>query len=247
MPRDIADSKVNHQTRPTPTRRRAAAPHPPQLSDQAAAGADAPRPGHGAAPAPDQAGAAAAAAAAPLQREGSYAGALEEAVLHNANDFLKWHSQLEAACASEAELKYQNYAALLRGHLAACDAIRGKVTAPRRCFSAPMSDSITGGLRSAAGPAGTMCLRVCVCVCARARVCLCMCVCVCVCVFPSGPQRKATRDVRAPPSNVGAGRPALLAARSAARRPRRFPPRPRPGARSAPPAAPAGRRGQRSG
>ncbi len=35
----------------------------------------------------------------------SYSGTLEDAVLHNGNQFHKWHTELEAACASETEEK----------------------------------------------------------------------------------------------------------------------------------------------
>jgi hypothetical protein len=46
-----------------------------------------------------QGGSAAAAA------KDSYSGTLEDAVLHNGNQFHKWHTELEAACASETEEK----------------------------------------------------------------------------------------------------------------------------------------------
>lgn len=48
-------------------------------------------------------------------------------MLQNANQFHKWHAELEAARASETEEKYQRYAALLNGHLASCDGIQLKV------------------------------------------------------------------------------------------------------------------------
>jgi hypothetical protein len=35
----------------------------------------------------------------------SYSGTLEDAVLQNSNQFHKWHTELEAACASETEEK----------------------------------------------------------------------------------------------------------------------------------------------
>lgn len=54
-------------------------------------------------------------------------GSLEDAVLHNANQFHKWHTELEAACASETEEKYKQYAQLLQGHLASCDRLQDQV------------------------------------------------------------------------------------------------------------------------
>ncbi|WIA18992.1 hypothetical protein OEZ85_003659 [Tetradesmus obliquus] len=57
----------------------------------------------------------------------SYTGSLEDAVLHNANQFHKWHTELEAACASETEQKYKRYAGLLGGYLALCDGLQDKV------------------------------------------------------------------------------------------------------------------------
>jgi hypothetical protein len=57
----------------------------------------------------------------------SYTGSLEDAVLHNANQFHKWHTELEAACASETEEKYKRYAGLLGGYLASCDGLQDKV------------------------------------------------------------------------------------------------------------------------
>jgi hypothetical protein len=57
----------------------------------------------------------------------SYVGSLEDAVLHNAHQFHKWHTELEAACASETEEKYKRYADLLGGHLEACGVLQGKV------------------------------------------------------------------------------------------------------------------------
>ena len=60
------------------------------------------------------------------QDEG-YDGNLDDAVLQNANQFHKWHSELEAACATETEQKYQQYAQLLISHLQACESIQRKV------------------------------------------------------------------------------------------------------------------------
>lgn len=71
--------------------------------------------------------AAAADAAAPGAKGDSFVGSLEEAVLHNANQFHKWHTELEAACASETEEKYQQYAQLLQNHLASCDRLQDQV------------------------------------------------------------------------------------------------------------------------
>lgn len=55
------------------------------------------------------AGAAAAGPAAGSAQQAavkdSYSGTLEDAVLQNGNQFHKWHTELEAACASETEEK----------------------------------------------------------------------------------------------------------------------------------------------
>lgn len=66
----------------------------------------------------------------------SYTGSLEDAVLHNANQFHKWHTELEAACASETEQKYKRYAGLLGGYLALCDGLQDKVGKLPACRSA---------------------------------------------------------------------------------------------------------------
>jgi hypothetical protein len=71
--------------------------------------------------------AAAADATAPGAKGDSYVGSLEEAVLHNANQFHKWHTELEAACASETEEKYKQYGQLLQSHLASCDRLQDQV------------------------------------------------------------------------------------------------------------------------
>jgi hypothetical protein len=63
-------------------------------------------------------------------QEDGYDGNLDDAVLQNANQFHKWHSELEAACATETEQKYQQYAQLLISHLQACESIQKKVCAP---------------------------------------------------------------------------------------------------------------------
>ena len=57
----------------------------------------------------------------------SYVGSLEDAVLRNTNQFHKWHSELEAACASEMEEKYKRYADLLNSHLSSSESILGQV------------------------------------------------------------------------------------------------------------------------
>ncbi len=69
----------------------------------------------------------AAGAAGSAGRRDSYAGTLEDAVLQNTNQFYKWHTELESACASETEQKYKQYADLLNGHLMACEGIQLKV------------------------------------------------------------------------------------------------------------------------
>jgi hypothetical protein len=57
----------------------------------------------------------------------AFSGSLEEAVLQNANQFHKWHAELEAACATETEQKYEQFGQLLKGYLASCSALQGKV------------------------------------------------------------------------------------------------------------------------
>ncbi|KAL3152568.1 hypothetical protein ABBQ32_001593 [Trebouxia sp. C0010 RCD-2024] len=54
---------------------------------------------------------------------------LEDIVLHSTNQFYKWHSELEAAFASETEEKYKQYAAELQGRLDRCADILSKVDA----------------------------------------------------------------------------------------------------------------------
>ena len=51
---------------------------------------------------------------------------LEDVVLHSTNQFYKWHSELEAAFASETEEKYRQYGTELQGRLDACADILGK-------------------------------------------------------------------------------------------------------------------------
>jgi hypothetical protein len=71
--------------------------------------------------------AATADSTAPGTKGDSFVGSLEDAVLQNANQFHKWHTELEAACASETEEKYKQYAQLLQNHLASCDKLQGQV------------------------------------------------------------------------------------------------------------------------
>ena len=64
-------------------------------------------------------------------RDGTPAAAqeeLEDIVLHSTNQFYKWHSELEAAFASETEEKYKQYAAELQGRLDTCADILGKAS-----------------------------------------------------------------------------------------------------------------------
>lgn len=52
----------------------------------------------------------------------SFAGtSFEDVVLQNSSEFYRWLSELEAARASETEVKYQRHAAVLESHLKACD------------------------------------------------------------------------------------------------------------------------------
>jgi len=53
---------------------------------------------------------------------------IEDVVLHSTNQFYKWHSELEAAFASETEEKYKQYAAELQGRLDSCAEILGKAS-----------------------------------------------------------------------------------------------------------------------
>lgn len=57
----------------------------------------------------------------------SYKGTLEDAILRNTNQFHKWHSELEAACALEMEEKYKRYADLLNSHWSSCESILNQV------------------------------------------------------------------------------------------------------------------------
>jgi hypothetical protein len=98
-----------------------------QLSEEPAAAADAAGPATAAAAAAGAPAAGGAAAAKGGDAAASYVGSLEDAVLHNANQFHKWHTELEAACASETEEKYRRYASLLQGHLASCDTLQDQV------------------------------------------------------------------------------------------------------------------------
>lgn len=52
---------------------------------------------------------------------------LEDALLHNTNQFYKWISELEAARTSESEHKYETYASILRGHLEASTLVEDRV------------------------------------------------------------------------------------------------------------------------
>lgn len=52
---------------------------------------------------------------------------LEDAMLHNTNQFYKWISELEAARTSESERKYETYASILRGHLEASSHVEDRV------------------------------------------------------------------------------------------------------------------------
>jgi hypothetical protein len=82
-------------------------------------------------------------AAAPGAKGDSFVGSLEDAVLHNANQFHKWHTELEAACASETEEKYKQYAQLLQTHLASCDTLQDQVR---------VVCAVQGSIGAAAGP-----------------------------------------------------------------------------------------------
>ena len=73
-----------------------------------------------------------------ISREGAIAEAqeqLEDVVLHSTNQFYKWHSELEAAFASETEEKYRQYAADLQGRLSNCAEILSKVCSLSMQFS----------------------------------------------------------------------------------------------------------------
>ena len=75
-----------------------------------------------------------AAQPAASSREGAIEAAqehIEDVVLHSTNQFYKWHSELEAAFASETEEKYKQYAAELQSRLDNCAEILGKASS---CF-----------------------------------------------------------------------------------------------------------------
>lgn len=57
----------------------------------------------------------------------SYVGTLEDATLTNNNQFYKWWSDLETACATEAERKYKEYGQLLNTYLSTCQEIAQKI------------------------------------------------------------------------------------------------------------------------
>lgn len=62
---------------------------------------------------------------------------LEDTVLHNTNQFYKWHAELEAAFTSETEEKYRQYAAELQGRVQQCTEIHDKAgtSLPMQCCS----------------------------------------------------------------------------------------------------------------
>ena len=84
-----------------------------------------------------------------MQAEPQY-GTLEDAVLRNTNQFHKWHSDLEAAMASEMEEKYKRYADLLNSHLSSCDSILGKVTRTLELFDLLVAENREVAQRSKA-------------------------------------------------------------------------------------------------
>lgn len=67
---------------------------------------------------------------------------LEDVVLHSTNQFYKWHSELEAAFASETEEKYKQYAAELQGRLDTCADILGKASR-QACLASFMLSAMT--------------------------------------------------------------------------------------------------------
>lgn len=81
-------------------------------------------------------------------------GTLEDAVLHNTSQFHKWHSELEAACASETEEKYKRYADLLSSHVASCESILAKVLQAARCGGGinPLPKNLPGSPRTTVLP-----------------------------------------------------------------------------------------------
>ncbi len=91
------------------------------------------------APAADDSHATTAAAGGEKKGEAGFVGTLEDAVLRNTNQFHKWHSELEAACASEMEEKYKRYADLLNSHLSSSESILGQVRAGRIGGETPAS------------------------------------------------------------------------------------------------------------
>ncbi|PNW85826.1 hypothetical protein CHLRE_03g203750v5 [Chlamydomonas reinhardtii] len=96
------------------------------------------------------ASAASAAATAAAVSKDSYVGTLEDAVLHNTSQFHKWHSELEAACASETEEKYKRYADLLNCHVQSCETILHRVDLTLEAFDALLAQhrDVVGRSRS---------------------------------------------------------------------------------------------------
>ena len=65
--------------------------------------------------------------------EDAVKGTLEEAVLHSANQFHRWHMELEAARVAETEAKYQQYADALQQHLTSCRQLQEQVCLSGLC------------------------------------------------------------------------------------------------------------------
>ena len=63
----------------------------------------------------------------------AFRGSLEDTVLHSANQFHRWHLELEAARVAETEGKYQQYADTLQQHLTSCRELQQQVGRPLHC------------------------------------------------------------------------------------------------------------------
>lgn len=87
----------------------------------------------------------------PQQQQQQHATDLDNAVLQNAAQFHKWHTELEAACASETEQKYAQYAQLLGSYLEACGSIRQRLEG-----TLALLDGLADAQRSVAARTGAL-------------------------------------------------------------------------------------------
>lgn len=81
--------------------------------------------------------------------EDAIKGTLEEAVLHSANQFHRWHMELEAARVAETEAKYQQYADALQQHLTSCRQLQEQVQLSTACARSGQCTGLSSGLPAA--------------------------------------------------------------------------------------------------